>query len=90
MSSKRRRKPSLQTLFSRKQRKMIITKSRLMNIAIQVAAFGLIKRSLTFNNNTSWHSCHGVFSFHFASFASLFYAFASFCVCLKVSKHHYY
>jgi hypothetical protein len=24
-------------------------------------------------NNTSWHSCHGVFSFHFASFASLFY-----------------
>ena len=22
---------------------------------MQVAAFGLIKRSLTFNNNTSWH-----------------------------------
>ena len=31
-----------------------------MTIAIQMAAFGLIKRSLTFNNDTSWHECHEV------------------------------
>ncbi|WP_308264487.1 hypothetical protein, partial [Prevotella sp.] len=40
--------------------KMITTKNRLMTIAIQMAAFGLIKRSLTFNNDTSWHECHEV------------------------------
>ena len=51
MSSKWRRKPSLQALISRKPQKRIITKIWLMNIAIQVAAFGLIKRSLTFNND---------------------------------------
>ena len=51
MSTKWRHRPSLQALISRKQRKRIITKGRLMNIAIQVAAFGLIKESLTPNNN---------------------------------------
>lgn len=51
MSTKWRHKLYSQALISRKQRKRIITKGRLMNIAIQVAAFGLIKRSLTFNNN---------------------------------------
>ena len=66
MFSKWRHRPSLQALISRKQRKRIITKGRLMNIAIQVAAFGLIKESLTPNNNTSWHECHGVFSFLFS------------------------
>ena len=64
MSSKWRRKPSLQALISRKPQKRIITKIWLMNIAIQVAAFGLIKRSLTFNNDTSWHECHEVLSYY--------------------------
>ena len=60
MFSKWRHRPSLQSLISRKPQKRIIAKSRLMTIAIQVAAFGLIKRSLTFNNDTSWHECHEV------------------------------
>ena len=37
-----------------------------MNIAIQVAAFGLIKRSLTFNNNKYLMACtHVMWYFHF-------------------------
>ena len=44
MSSKRRRKPSLQALISRKQRIRIIAMSRLKTIAIQVAAFGQTKK----------------------------------------------
>ena len=47
MSTKWRHKLYSQALISRKPQKRIITKGRLMNIAIQVAAFGLIKRSLT-------------------------------------------
>ena len=33
--------------------------------------------------NTSWPSFHEVFSFHLASFVSLFYRFASFRISIK-------
>ena len=55
-----------------------------MNIAIQVAAFGLIKRSLTFNNNKylmalmSW----GIF----ISFCVFCVSFLRFCVILRLPK----
>ena len=45
MFSEWRHKPSLLALISRKQRKMIITKSRLMNIAILGAIFGQTKKT---------------------------------------------
>ena len=44
MSSKWRRKPSSLALISRKQRKGIIAKSRLMTIAILGAIFGQTKK----------------------------------------------
>ena len=45
MSTKRRRKPSLQALISRKQRMRIIAKSRLKTIAILGAIFGQTKKN---------------------------------------------
>ena len=33
--------------------------------------------------NTSWPSCHEVFSFHLASFVSLFIALRHFCISIK-------
>ena len=45
MSTEWRHRPSLQALISRKQRKMIIAKSRLMTIAILGAIFGQTKKA---------------------------------------------
>ena len=45
MSTKWRHKPSLLALISRKQRKGIIAKSRLMTIAILGAIFGQTKKN---------------------------------------------